>query len=155
MSPHALPEAAPHAMPYRRFRQRASLLLLVAYWLALAAATHVPRLPQVVGTSGIDKVCHFAGFFGLGFLASLTVAIWRPASRPLNWINLAGIGLLLAIYGASDELTQPLVGRSCELADWLADLAGLTMGIASFVVAKTLARWLSANSASSGKHVAV
>jgi VanZ family protein len=35
---------------------------------------------------------------------------------------------VLAAYGGAIELVQPMVGRGRELADWLADLAGIGLG---------------------------
>jgi VanZ family protein len=33
------------------------------------------------------------------------------------------------VYGLIDEITQPLTGRSCDIYDWLADLAGAGMAV--------------------------
>lgn len=129
-----------------------SLMLLILYWLALAVGTHIPRLPHVVSANLIDKVCHFVGFFGLGFLTSIAWSMRRPADRPLNWSNFALLWLLLGIYGAIDETTQPWVGRSCELADWLADLGGLAAAMACFAATKSFMQSLASALSAPGKN---
>jgi VanZ family protein len=35
---------------------------------------------------------------------------------------------IVAIYGAFDEMTQPLFGRNCDWHDWSADLQGGLVG---------------------------
>jgi VanZ family protein len=57
-------------------------------------------------------------------LAQLAWATRRSGWHTLNWQDLAKVVLVIALYGTFDEITQPLVGRSRELLDWLADLTG-------------------------------
>jgi VanZ family protein len=116
-------------------------MALGAYWLAIFVGTHIPRLPMAVDlTFGFDKVCHFFGFAGLAFLAGIAWSLWRPADRPLRWSNLAIVLLALTVYGSLDELTQPLVHRTCELADWLADVAGAAFGLGCFSLSTSFVR---------------
>ncbi|MBI3885810.1 MAG: VanZ family protein [Opitutae bacterium] len=72
-----------------------------------------------------DKVVHF-GVFGL--LATLLARLrWVQHRAPLG--AYAAV-LLVAIFGATDELHQSFTpGRCCDLSDWLAD----TLGAATFV----------------------
>ena len=51
------------------------------------------------------------------------------AGRGWRWAVPVTLVLVMAI-GAVNELTQPLVGRSCSLLDWLIDLAGAAAAIA-------------------------
>jgi hypothetical protein len=113
-----------------------ALLAAIVYWVALAVGTHWPRITLPFdGAGGIDKVLHFSAFAGLAFLLALAVRQWRPLGL-LQYLLLAAA---LLIYGAIDEATQLLVpGRSCELADWLADAAGAVAGLATFAVAERL-----------------
>jgi len=37
--------------------------------------------------------------------------------------------LVLATYGAVDELLQIPVGRTCDIADWVFDLLGGSLGV--------------------------
>ena len=48
--------------------------------------------------------------------------------------------IVAAIYGVLDELTQTLVGRSADVADWLADMVGATVGIWAGLLAARLLR---------------
>jgi VanZ family protein len=105
-------------------RARWSWLVLVlgmAGIIALATLTPPGRMPQ--GPAGLDKVFHALAFGAL----VLPAALLRP-DRLL-------VVLLFAIaYGGLIELIQPLVGRSAEWADLLADalgaLAGAGLGLA-------------------------
>ncbi|MBC8106620.1 MAG: VanZ family protein [Anaerolineae bacterium] len=102
---------------------------------------HVPPVPVN------DKIEHFAGFAILAIL--LTIAIngrtsYSPArirggvargepSRTGRGARemLRPFAIALAIcliYGALDEWTQPFVGRTCDLHDWLADAGGAMVG---------------------------
>lgn len=98
-------------------------------WLAAFAATHIP--PGRGGGLFIsDKLLHFIGYLGLA-----TPLIWLLAAlghtRP--WRIALTLGILLA-YGVFDELTQPLVGRSADVLDWLCDAAGIAASVALWEV---------------------
>ena len=134
-SPTRLEPTAPSPWRY------VGLAALAIYWLAMLTGTHYPRIPNtVMFTSGFDKVCHFVGFAGLAFLAGLAWSLQRSVQRPLGRANLALILAVLTVYGSLDELTQPLVGRSCEFADWIADLAGAAAGLTAFAMTTLLTR---------------
>lgn len=114
-----------------RFARRIVVMLTGAYWLLIFTLTHLPpgRLPQVPSS---DKLKHFVGYLVLSFLLGATLWILFPARRRLMPILVVAAA---AAYGAFDEFTQIAVGRSCELNDWLADVAGAaTAGAALYVV---------------------
>jgi VanZ family protein len=115
------------AEPAPAWQRWAAVLLLAVYWLALTAGTHWPRInPFFGGEGGWDKVQHLAAFAGLALLAALVLSRWRP----LSLADYAWLAAALLALAAADELTQQLVpGRSCELADWLADSAGIALGL--------------------------
>jgi len=74
-----------------------------------------------------DLFLHFIFYSVFGLLLSHAM-IERPerASRWSRWL-VVGIGVL---YGASDELHQSFVpGRACSFLDFLADSAGVTVGL--------------------------
>jgi VanZ family protein len=50
--------------------------------------------------------------------------------------------LVRASYGALDELSQliPIVHRSCDLLDWIADMTGAAVGLAVFASLAQFAR---------------
>jgi len=121
-SPSALPAASPVAIAARNLR--------IVFLAALAGAfvvTHIPRLAVGTPDSPIDKLVHASGY---GVLAALLLLArwWRPV-----WPALAA----LAAWAALDEVTQaiPGLGRSADVEDWLADVAGMAIAAAFFVAA--------------------
>ncbi|QDV90949.1 hypothetical protein RAS2_20340 [Phycisphaerae bacterium RAS2] len=89
--------------------------------------SHMPPPPVPSRPPINDKVMHFSGFVLLGMVSiwrGLTVGRRYPMKSALAWL----VGLMA--YGAVDEWTQPIMGRSCELYDWVADVFGAIVGIA-------------------------
>lgn len=73
---------------------------------------------------GADKVAHFAMYGILGALLLLGRSMARLRHRV--WWPL----LVVAMMGAADETRQRMVpGRTPDVADWVADLAGAGSGI--------------------------
>ncbi len=83
---------------------------------AVGIATLMPpgALPSAPGT---DKMQHFTAFAGV----SLVITLIRP-----GWAW--AIMLVLIAYGGLIELVQPYVGRTRELADFVADTLGTVAG---------------------------
>jgi VanZ family protein len=111
---------------------------LPLFWLLAFAATHTParHLPETPISN--DKIQHFLAYGVLGFLLTATLATWRPWS----WRLVAGGIAIAALYGIFDELTQTLVGRTADLKDWIADVAGATAGsVAAGLVVTLCVRW--------------
>jgi VanZ family protein len=108
-------------------RQKLVLILLAVYWLALFVLAHIP-IPLFVRQAGVsDKTLHFLAYLILVFLLWVTVSRdkkvdWRRAI--VWWVLLSVLG-----YGAVDELLQGCVGRSCDVRDFAADLAGVLAGL--------------------------
>lgn len=129
-----IPAKVPPPMPRlfdRRSLSRFAALLLCIYWLAMFAGTHMPTTPSFVHGNS-DKIWHFFGYVGLAALCSAAWAVSRadfPARMKLR--HCLVIVLVLAVYGGLDEITQPLMGRTCDLRDWVADLLGLVVGVAA------------------------
>ena len=91
--------------------------------------THVPRFgplrdPPRHGLP-FDKLAHFVGYMALAWL--LALALGRICRF---WLATALTIVILGAYGVLDELTQPWVGRTADLMDYLADLVGCAAGIA-------------------------
>ena len=107
--------------------------LTIVYWVGLFVLTHTPS-PRLPHAPVSDKTGHFLAYALLG--AAVMTSLW--VSRRLR----AGTGIVvlagLLAWGAFDEMTQPLVGRSAELADWYADVAGAA---AAVVAVSLLARF--------------
>ena len=95
--------------------------IIIAFAIGLATLTPVETLPNV---SGSDKLYHLISFS----ILTLPIAIIRPNAM---WIILC----LSIAFGGAIELLQPLVKRSCEMADFLADAVGAILG---FLVAGAL-----------------
>jgi len=107
-----------------------TLTVLVIYWLALAIATHLPRAPELPLAQG-DKYLHVAAYAVLATLAATCWSAWRPPMRMGQLLMLAAI---LIAYAALDEVTQIPVGRKADLADWMADVVGILIGMSVFGV---------------------
>ena len=100
------------------------------FWLggmiAAFTVTHLP--PQNTGKAVLnDKLLHFMGFAVLGLMT-----FWWRVRRETNSTRLRALlkgFTILAVHAMMDEVTQPLIGRSCEFGDWLADLGGAASGV--------------------------
>lgn len=117
----------PTAVTRKRGRLAARMALaalLAAYWLSMFLGTHIHRVPQGLAGYG-DKTLHLCAYGGLAVL----LLAWRISRGPVAFRTVAVFWLLIAGYGAFDELTQLLVGRQCEFADWIADLSGAALGL--------------------------
>jgi VanZ family protein len=71
------------------------------------------------------------------FWAYLTLAFAVAATWDLSTGKLAGyqfifLWLACAAYGVLDELLQIPVGRTCDVRDWMFDIAGAATGLALF-----------------------
>jgi VanZ family protein len=90
-------------------------VVLVSLIVLFAPAGDVPS-----GPPGVDKVVH-AGLF----LALALTGRWAGLRR-------GTIGLRLVVYAAVSEVLQGLtpLERTASVADWLADVAGLVLGLA-------------------------
>jgi VanZ family protein len=117
------------AAPTHRSARFLTVLCVVA-WVAAFTATHVPidRVLHGIEFKPSDVLLHMAGYFGLTALLLVTLAV-RSRSR-LRRIATALIAV--PAYGAFDELTQPLVGRTAALSDWLADIGGMLIALCLF-----------------------
>ncbi len=111
----------------------------VAGWtLVILLLTSVP-LPTMVGLSGsnLDKLVHFGLYLGLGLtLGRAALISGFRGSAMLLGLLLTGIA-----FAAVDELLQNWVPRRApQMADWLADVAGLVTGYVLYV-ARRRHRW--------------
>lgn len=110
---------------------RAIRAITILYWLGIFTLTHLPPV-EIPKTHISDKLAHFAVFALLAVL--LYLSLWRSERYTLH---LAGIVLaIVMIYAAVDELTQPLVYRTCSVTDWFSDVAGGATAIAVMSVAR-------------------
>lgn len=107
------------------------LVVAVAYWLLLCVATHWPRTISGLDVGYRDKIVHFGAY---AVLAILVATAWASRVGHLGWSALVCLVLVLTIYGAFDEISQPPFGRNCNIYDWLADVAGATAGAICFAI---------------------
>lgn len=112
------------ATPSRR-RRRGLLAACITLWTTEAVLTHIP-LPTLPPAAPSDKTMHFAAYFVLA--TSLLLTLWAYG-RSLSRRQMLTF-LVMAAYGAVDELTQPLVNRHASLLDWIASAAGAAAAVA-------------------------
>jgi VanZ family protein len=120
----------------RQWYRRSAVIALAIYWMSLFTATHIPTIPKALHPGFSDKWQHYVAYAGLGLL----LAAWWSLRRRLTWRSGLGLLAIVALYGAFDEVTQPLFGRDAELLDWRSDVVGAATGLALFAIA---ARWAS------------
>ncbi len=85
-----------------------------------------------------DLILHFIEYTILGLLLALAVvqSPGRLSRKLFTMVLLIGI-----LYGGSDEIHQKFVmGRHCTFSDFLADSAGVLMGLTVFAFMPSIAR---------------
>lgn len=101
-------------------------LAMLAGWVALILTlTSIPSPEFGPSFPGADKAAHF-GFYGVaGFL----FVLWRRETGKGAATGVVPAAVFAALLGAFDEFHQQWIpGRSMDLFDWAADLAGGTLG---------------------------
>jgi VanZ family protein len=110
-------------------RARTAAIWLTALTIALATMAFLMPLPEMPDDPIIhDKLAHALIFFTMALPALVVRLIWWP------WLVLVAL-----VYGALIEVIQPLTGRSFDLGDLAANLAGVALAL---VVAPLLRRVL-------------
>jgi len=123
-------------MGMRWLKKYMAWVLLLVYWPALFVLTHLPRLPAP-DIRGSDKIAHFTAYL------ALTILFWLARygrRRPsLHGRTIYYVLLLMLCYGVVDEISQQWVpNRFADWVDWLANTAGVVMGL--FIVT-VLRKW--------------
>jgi hypothetical protein len=114
-------------------RQKTIVVLLLIYWPSLFVLAHMP-IPGLVREAGVsDKGLHFLAYLILAFL------FWSAINphKKVNWRKprVWWVLLLVSGYGLIDELLQKFVaGRTCDAADFVADLAGVLTSLLVLLV---------------------
>ncbi|OHB62064.1 MAG: hypothetical protein A2167_03705 [Planctomycetes bacterium RBG_13_46_10] len=109
-------------------QQKFIIITLIIYWPALFIFAHIP-IPELVRQADVsDKYVHFLAYLILTFL------LWVAAfpDKKVNWRKPAAwwIILVVVLYGVFDEVLQSFVaGRSCDIRDFIVDLAGTLTGL--------------------------
>lgn len=100
------------------------------FFLSSLPSSVVPNLRISFG----DLIIHFFEYSVFGYLLGL--AIMQSPSK-INWKNFLAIFIIGSLYAASDEYHQSFVeGRVSEVSDFLADSAGVILGLGGFVIRK-------------------
>lgn len=115
-------------------RQHKLLIIsLVLYWPSLFVLAHVP-IPGLIRQAGVsDKSLHFLSYM---ILAVLFWSAINPHTK-VNWRKATVWWMLILViwYGVIDEWLQSFVtGRSADIRDFLADIAGTLAGLAILTV---------------------
>ena len=80
----------------------------------------------------VDKTEHIVAY-GL-LTGAIHLSLW-----PRRWSLLKTaivVLVIIMVYGALDEITQPIFGRSCDILDWLADVSGCAIALTVMSLAK-------------------
>lgn len=105
--------------------RQASVICLVIVALAVIVLSLTPRPEEILGRLSIyDKADHFAAYVAVGFFAMRSIGRLGARSLVLAIVASAALGGLI-------EIVQPYFGRRKELADFLVDLGGATVGAAA------------------------
>jgi len=99
--------------------------------LAVLLVSHIPQeMAKTMDTGVSDKVPHVVAY---GLLAWCWLKVFGRGGGGSARRMLCVILVPIAI-GTVVELTQPLVGRTCDLMDWVANVAGVGIASAFWVV---------------------
>lgn len=81
--------------------------------------------------AGVDKVCHFAGFF----LITMSAIITFYKFFGTKWLNIFFIMLLTVggLFAGLSESAQKLVAiRGCDPYDWITNISGISLACVVF-----------------------
>lgn len=87
----------------------------------LVIITHLPQdvMPDRLQVSGLDKIEHVIAYGVITLLFILSIKKRFSLFRAIILL------FAISVFGAIDELTQPLVNRVASPIDWLADIIGI------------------------------
>jgi len=111
-------------------RPKLTIISLLLYWPGVFVLAHIP-IPQLVYKAQVsDKSLHFLAYLVLVFLLWFAIS----PNKKVNWRKAAVWWVLFVVvwYGVVDEMLQSYVGRTCDIMDFFADLAGTLAGLILF-----------------------
>ena len=102
-----------------------AVVVLISFAILFAPGSEVPAAPP-----GVDKLVH-----GGLFLALALTGLWAGIGRTV-------LGAALIAYAAVSEVIQGVapLDRTASVADWLADVVGVLLGLAIWGVVRAVAR---------------
>ena len=101
------------------------LTLIVTAVLTVAMLWPINQPPPA--PDGSDKIVHFLAFAALAF----------PLARTGRF-GLIPVFIGASAFGGLIELIQPSFGRSADMQDWIADIAGVGLGIVLALIYRRL-----------------
>lgn len=121
-------------------------IVVLSYMLVTFILTHINLSGTMLDHSNfptqfqiVDKIYHFVAYCTLTFL--VLFFLLEPntdrkskVKRAVSARTLAMWCTLILLYGVFDELTQPYFGRRLEALDLLANVVGISVGQALFVI---------------------
>lgn len=117
-----------------------------AYAVVLVFATHYPKPQELLGPNApSDKMLHVIAYGLLACLVGLTLV----AAGRWTGSAIARAAGAMAIFGALDEITQPLpwFRRAADPLDWVFDVGGIALGLTAVALAVAICRALGRTSA--------
>ena len=93
----------------------------------LTVAMLWPISQPLPAPDGSDKVVHLIAFAALVFPLAHT-----------ERFGLSSVFITAIAYGGIIEVLQPSFGRSADMRDWIADIAGVSLGIAMALLYRRL-----------------
>jgi VanZ family protein len=125
----------PASHPFLRYQLPAILWALVIFVVSSIPQHSIPAF----AIFSQDKLLHLLVYFiltGLVYIALLHQTRFPALSRrPLAWAV-----IVAAVYGITDEFHQSFTGRSADLLDVLADVAGAALMALVVVLVRRLRR---------------
>lgn len=112
------------------FKYKQTLFLFCSYTILLLVASLLPMQPIEVQTPFFepDKLVHF----GLYFIFSVLLYACLKKRYGMRFYQLLTVIIISCFFGGLIEILQPLAGRSCDLYDWIFDIAGSALGAVSY-----------------------
>lgn len=119
---------------------RLGVIALALFWCILFLGTHWPAGLHIVPSVG-DKAKHFSGFFLLALMLCYVTGTGDSGFKS-NWgfakiLRFAKIMGVMVAYACFDEYTQRFSpGRTPDVMDFVADVAGALSAICLYLLAK-------------------
>lgn len=111
-----------------------------ATWICEFVLTHIPAdsLPPL---GAGDKLLHGVAFFAISGTFVAAISVCKVPRRRRIMLT----AVIMSIYAALDELSQPLTNRTASFDDWLADIVGAMIALVAVESVLAIRSALTAN----------